>query len=135
MSYTQRLAISFATAAASIGVFLGFVAVHGANDAASTGSQLAARYHSRGRVERFFKRATKSAPLEVAARYHSRGRVERFFKRAKGTTKTKRSSLKGRPLRRRLIGQDEQTMLEDVQLAARYHSRKRTARFFKRVTC
>jgi hypothetical protein len=37
----------------------------------------AARYHTRGRVERFFKRGT-----ELAARYHSRGRVNRFFKRA-----------------------------------------------------
>jgi len=40
---------------------------------------IAARYHSRGNVERFFKRGTAD---QLAARYHSRKRVKRFFKRA-----------------------------------------------------
>lgn len=42
-------------------------------------AMLAARYHTRGRVERFFKRSTSG---DLAARYHSRNRVKRFFKRA-----------------------------------------------------
>lgn len=42
-------------------------------------AMLAARYHTRGRVERFFKRGTAD---QLAARYHSRNRVNRFFKRA-----------------------------------------------------
>ena len=48
------------------------------NDSLDNADQLAARYHTRGRVERFFKRGT-----DLAARYHSRNRVNRFFKRAK----------------------------------------------------
>jgi hypothetical protein len=44
-----------------------------------TADQIAARYHSRGNVERFFKRSTTD---QLAARYHSRGSVERFFKRS-----------------------------------------------------
>ncbi len=45
----------------------------------ATTVQIAARYHSRGNVERFFKRGTTD---QLAARYHSRKRVKRFFKRA-----------------------------------------------------
>jgi S1-C subfamily serine protease len=41
--------------------------------------QIAARYHSRGNVERFFKRGTTD---QLTSRYHSRGNVKRFFKRA-----------------------------------------------------
>jgi S1-C subfamily serine protease len=41
--------------------------------------KLAARYHTRGRVERFFKRST---PELLGGRYHSRKRVEKFFKRS-----------------------------------------------------
>ena len=41
-------------------------------------ASLAARYHSRGNVERFFKRGTTN---QIAGRYHSRKRVKRFFKR------------------------------------------------------
>ena len=41
-------------------------------------ASLAARYHSRGNVERFFKRSTTD---QLADRYHSRKRVKRFFKR------------------------------------------------------
>jgi S1-C subfamily serine protease len=40
--------------------------------------QIAARYHSRGNVERFFKRGTT---YQLASPYHSRKRVKRFFKR------------------------------------------------------
>jgi S1-C subfamily serine protease len=43
-----------------------------------TTDQIAARYHSRGNVEQFFKRGTTD---QLAARYHSRKRVKRFFKR------------------------------------------------------
>jgi len=42
--------------------------------------QLAARYHSRGNVERFFKRPT--GDQIAAGPYHTRKRVKRFFKRA-----------------------------------------------------
>lgn len=39
--------------------------------------KIAARYHARGRVERFFKRSTL-----LGGRYHSRKRVDKFFKRS-----------------------------------------------------
>lgn len=108
---------------------------------AGNGSQLAGRYHLRGRTTRFFKRSTSrsyyrrrafgwraastaSESPVLAGRYHLRTRSTRFFKRSTGQTKSFRHTV-GRRV--------ASVSTENPTLAARYHLRGRTTRFFHRA--
>ncbi len=95
----------------------------GVESQSDDGQSLAARYHLRGRTERFFDRAEND---QVAARYHLRGRTERFFDRAESDQIAARYHLRGRT--ERFFDR-----AENDQIAARYHLRGRTARFFDRT--
>jgi hypothetical protein len=77
-------------------------------------------------------------PTLLAARYHLRKRTTRFFQRAKGYHRFDRGNRYDRrrsitPAPRPAGAEGEPASAEQPDLAARYHLRTRTTRFFQRA--
>ncbi len=74
---------------------------------------LAGRYHMRGRTSRFFQRSTRSS--------HSY-RSNRYYRGKSIMPASRHGSVESQPAEK----------IEKLELAGRYHLRKRTSRFFRR---
>lgn len=72
----------------------------------------------------------------LAARYHMRGRTTRFFQRSTGSSRGSRyyRGIPATPATRPSGVHDKPTIAKKPDLAARYHLRTRTTRFFRRAT-